>query len=148
MEVERPNLEMVELVDRVTGRTEVRQVPDFLPLIRNGRQEGLFPISGMTASEIKKNVPELKLVDDDEDDDDDIFLEVEDDEDDVSPHAGVSGLVTGQHGLGQGVGFQVCFLNILSLFLVQYFLTLFSSRNPLLPPRPHPACLPGCPLPA
>jgi len=112
--VERPNLEMVELEDRVTGRTEIRQVPDFLPLVVNGKQEGLFPISGMTAREIKRHLPLLEIVDEDDDDNDvaDTFVmendseEEEADEEQDGPHAGGSGLVPAQQDLGPVVDDQ------------------------------------------
>ena len=53
--VDQPELEKVLLEDPLTGRTEIRLIPDFLPLVKDGRQEGLLPIS--------EAMPNVKFVD-------------------------------------------------------------------------------------
>jgi len=109
--VEMPDLTMVEIEDRLTGRTEIRQVRDFLPILVRGQQQGLFPISGMTAREIKTHLPELEWVDDEDDDlgDNTLILEIDPEAELTAevPQAGVFGLdVSNQHGLGQGADIQ------------------------------------------
>ena len=61
--VDQPELEKVLLEDPLTGRTEIRLIPDFLPLVKDGRQEGLLPIGGMTDQEIAEALPNVKFVD-------------------------------------------------------------------------------------
>ena len=50
-----------------SGLTETRRVKDFLPLVRQGKQEGIFPISGMTLADIAAHLPHMKVEDSDAD---------------------------------------------------------------------------------
>jgi hypothetical protein len=124
--VERPDLEEVLLKDRMTGRTEIRRVRDFLPLVRNNRQEGLFPISGMTATEIANSVPDIELVDNDEEidvEEEGPVLELNSDGEEMvdGPHPDVADLVVEQHGQGLGV-MQVCLYTYQLLYFLAFFL--------------------------
>ena len=41
---------------------EVRQIKDFLPLVMDGKQVGLLPLSGMSTVEIASKLPGIKVV--------------------------------------------------------------------------------------
>ena len=64
--VQQPDFELVELEDVVTGRRELRKIKDFLPLVKNGRQEGLFPLSGMFLADLAAELPHVEIVDNDD----------------------------------------------------------------------------------
>ena len=78
-------MELVEIECGITGRVELRRVKDFLPLVQDGRQVGLFPMSGLSLEEICKELPHITVVDDDNVEEplevvnDDLFEDVEED---------------------------------------------------------------------
>ena len=37
---------------------------DYLPLVKDGKQQGILPISGMAATEVVNHLPDLKMVED------------------------------------------------------------------------------------
>ena len=48
----------------MTGRTEVRKIKDFLPLVVDGVQTGPFPLSGMTFAELHAALPGVEVIED------------------------------------------------------------------------------------
>ena len=76
---ERPRMDLIEVVHRLTGKRELRRVKDFLPLVVDNEQVGVFPLSGLLVDEIAEGNANLTVIDEE-----DKFgvIYVEDDSDD------------------------------------------------------------------